>query len=200
MAFTWKHTGFPSVVKNPPANAADKRSVSDLGRSPGEGNSNPLWYSCLENPIDREAWKIQSTGTQKSQTWLSGQTTVTWSMLPLPGQQWVASVGPPQHRHNRGDIRPGTALSRILPGSLGMSVMEMKNKVPARLSAGFSGRLEAEKANEGEGVGLLGETQKWWQKIEGTGVPGQRKTDEANQVPRNTVILSQFDARQLRSV
>ena len=38
--------------------------------------------------------------------------------------------------------------------------MEMKNKVPACLSAAFSGRLEAEKANEGEGVGLLGETQK----------------------------------------
>ena len=41
------------MVKNPPANAADKGSVSGLGRSPGEGNSNPVWYSCLKNPMDR---------------------------------------------------------------------------------------------------------------------------------------------------
>ena len=47
--------GFPggSVVKNPTANAGDARdsgSATGLGRSPGEGNSNPLQYSCLENP------------------------------------------------------------------------------------------------------------------------------------------------------
>jgi len=46
------------VVKNPPANAGDLRdsgSVPGLGRSPGEGHGNPLQYSCLENPMDREA-------------------------------------------------------------------------------------------------------------------------------------------------
>ena len=46
------------VVKNPPANAGDRRdmgSISDSGRSPGGGHGNPLRYSCLENPIDREA-------------------------------------------------------------------------------------------------------------------------------------------------
>ena len=50
--------GFPgiSVVKNPPANAGDVSSVPRLGRSPGEGNDNPLQYSCLENPMDKEAW------------------------------------------------------------------------------------------------------------------------------------------------
>ena len=50
--------GFPgsSVVKNPPANAGDSGSVSGLGRSSGEGNGNPLQYSCLENPMDRGAW------------------------------------------------------------------------------------------------------------------------------------------------
>ena len=44
------------VVKNLPANAGDIRdvgSIPGLGRSPGEGNGNPLWYSCLENPMDR---------------------------------------------------------------------------------------------------------------------------------------------------
>ena len=58
--------GFPggSVVKNPPANAGDSGSIPELGRSPGEGNSNPvgedngtpLQYSCLENPMDGGAW------------------------------------------------------------------------------------------------------------------------------------------------
>ena len=36
--------------KNPPANAGDAGSISGLGKSPGEGNGNPLQYSCLENP------------------------------------------------------------------------------------------------------------------------------------------------------
>ena len=47
------------VVKNPPTNAGDKRnagSVSGLGRSPVEGNDNPLQYSCLGNPMDGRAW------------------------------------------------------------------------------------------------------------------------------------------------
>ena len=44
------------VVKNSPANAGDPSSIRGSGRSPGEGNSNPLQYSCLENPIDRGAW------------------------------------------------------------------------------------------------------------------------------------------------
>ena len=47
------------VVKNLPANAGDADSISGLGRSPGEGNGNPLQYSCLENPMDRGAlWAI----------------------------------------------------------------------------------------------------------------------------------------------
>ena len=46
------------VVKNPPANAGDKREVGSIpgsGRSPEVGNGNPLQYSCLENPVDRGA-------------------------------------------------------------------------------------------------------------------------------------------------
>ena len=52
------NTGFPggSVVKDPPANAGDTGSILGSGRSPGEGNGNPLQHSCLENPMDREAW------------------------------------------------------------------------------------------------------------------------------------------------
>ena len=48
------------MVKNLPANAGDIRdmgSIPGLGRSPGEGSGNPLQYSCLENPMDRRAWR-----------------------------------------------------------------------------------------------------------------------------------------------
>jgi len=44
------------VVKNPPANARAAGLIPGLGRSPGEGNGNPLQYSCLGNPMDRGAW------------------------------------------------------------------------------------------------------------------------------------------------
>ena len=46
-----------SVVRNTPANRGDSDSIPGSGRSPGEGNSNPLQYSCLKNPMDREAWQ-----------------------------------------------------------------------------------------------------------------------------------------------
>ena len=57
------------MVKNLPANARDKRdagSMPGLGRSPGEGNGNPLWYSCLGNPIDRGAWWAAVQGLTES--------------------------------------------------------------------------------------------------------------------------------------
>ena len=44
------------VVKNPPVNAGDAGSIPGLGRSPGGGRGNPFQYSCLENPMDKEAW------------------------------------------------------------------------------------------------------------------------------------------------
>ena len=56
------------VVKNLPANAGDARdtgSIPGLGRSPGEGNGNPLRYSCLENPMDRRAWWAVIHGVAK---------------------------------------------------------------------------------------------------------------------------------------
>ena len=65
--------GFPggSVVKNPPAQAGDTGDVGlipGLGRSSGEGNYNPLQYSCLRNPMDRGAWQATVHGVPKSQT------------------------------------------------------------------------------------------------------------------------------------
>ena len=65
--------GFPggSVVKNPPANAGDPGSIPESGRSPGEGNGDPIQYACLENPMDRGAWWATGYGVTKSQTRLS---------------------------------------------------------------------------------------------------------------------------------
>ena len=59
------------VAKNLPANAGDIRdegSVPQLGRSPGEGNGNPLQYSCLENPMNRGAWRATVHRVAKSRT------------------------------------------------------------------------------------------------------------------------------------
>ena len=56
------------MVKNPPANAGDKRdtgSIPGSGRSPGVGNGNPLQYSCLENPMTEEPGRVQSKGCKE---------------------------------------------------------------------------------------------------------------------------------------
>jgi len=58
-------------IKNLPAKAGDIRdlgSIPGLGRSPGGGNGNTLQNSCLENPMDREAWQATVHGVSKSQT------------------------------------------------------------------------------------------------------------------------------------
>ena len=53
------------MVKNLPANAGDVGSIPGSERSPGEGNDNPLQYSCLENPMDRGAWQATVHGVTK---------------------------------------------------------------------------------------------------------------------------------------
>jgi len=56
-----------SVVKNPPANAGDIGLILGPGRSPRVGNGNPLQYSCLGNPMDREArWATVHGVTKES--------------------------------------------------------------------------------------------------------------------------------------
>ena len=64
-------------------NAGDPGSIPALGRSPGEGNSNPFQYSCLENPMDRGAWRATVHGVAKSRTRLSDFTSPTCSPLYL---------------------------------------------------------------------------------------------------------------------
>ena len=65
------------MVKNPPANAGDVRDVGSIplsGKSPGEEHGNPLQYSCLENPMDRGAWRVTVHEVIKGQTRLSTHT------------------------------------------------------------------------------------------------------------------------------
>ena len=67
------------MVKNLPASAGDLRDsglIPGLVRSSGEGNNNPLQYSCLGNPMEREAWQATVHGAAKSQTQLSTHITV----------------------------------------------------------------------------------------------------------------------------
>ena len=54
------------ILKNPPANAGEVGSIPGSGRSPGEGNGNPLQYSCLENPTHRGAWRATVHGAAES--------------------------------------------------------------------------------------------------------------------------------------
>ena len=66
----WFYFSFPggSEDKASACNVGDPGSIPGLGRSPGEGNGNPLQYSCLENPTDRGAWWPTVHGVAKSRT------------------------------------------------------------------------------------------------------------------------------------
>ena len=57
-----------SDSKESASNAGDLGSIPGLGRSPGDGNGNPLQYSCLGNHLDRGAWWATVHGVAKSQT------------------------------------------------------------------------------------------------------------------------------------
>ena len=65
--------GFPggSDGKESACNARDPSSIPGSGRSPGDGNGNPLQYSCLDNPMDGGAWQATVPGVAKSRTGLS---------------------------------------------------------------------------------------------------------------------------------
>ena len=81
--------GFPrsSVGKESSCSAGDPGSIPGSGRSPGEENGNPLQYSCLDNPVDRGAWRATAHGVTRV-----GQDLVTKSPpLPLHG-----CIHPPQ--------------------------------------------------------------------------------------------------------
>ena len=56
------------MIENLPANAGDGGFIPTSGRSPRGGNCNPFQYACLENPMDRGAWRVTVYGVAKSQT------------------------------------------------------------------------------------------------------------------------------------
>ena len=73
------------MVKNLPANAGDVRDVGSMpgsGRSPGGGHSNPLQYSCLENPMNRGAWWAIVHRVAKSWTRLSDLAQLSAKIIP----------------------------------------------------------------------------------------------------------------------
>ena len=88
----WSACSFPggAVVKNPFADSGDTRdagSISGLGRSPGEGNDNPLQYCCLENSIDRGACGLESMRLQRVRHNSTQELWAIWSSctaLPNP--------------------------------------------------------------------------------------------------------------------
>ena len=75
--------GFPgsSDSKASAYNVGDLGSIPGSGRSPGEGNGNPLQYSCLENPMDQGAWWATVHGVAKNQTRLSDFTSLHFTPL-----------------------------------------------------------------------------------------------------------------------
>ena len=63
-------------------NAGELGSISGLGRSSGEGNGNPLQYTCLENPMNEECDRLQSLGSQRVRhDWATFAFTLTWAWL-----------------------------------------------------------------------------------------------------------------------
>ena len=63
------------MVKNPPANVGDVGSIPGPRRSPGEGNGNPLQFSCLDDPMDRGAWRATIHGVTRVGYDLASKTT-----------------------------------------------------------------------------------------------------------------------------
>ena len=86
------------VVKNLPANAGDTRDaglIPGSSRSLGGGNDNPLQYSCLENPMDRGAWKATVHEMAKSRhnqahTYLYGEASIKIPVGPASGSSGVS--------------------------------------------------------------------------------------------------------------
>ena len=66
--YTYRGLPGSSDCKEPVCNAGDLGSIPGWGRSSREGNDNPLQYSCLENPMDRGAWRATARGVAKSRT------------------------------------------------------------------------------------------------------------------------------------
>ena len=92
----------------------DAGSIPGLGRSPGGGYGNPLQYTCLENPMDRGAWKATAQRVTKSWTWLKGLSTHTPLLCRLIGRFGVpvSLAHPLQHAYLVPGLSPRPLLAR----------------------------------------------------------------------------------------
>ena len=75
---SWGPSPVAHLVRNSPANAGERREEGGIPgwvRLPGEGNGNPLQYPCLENPMDRGAWRATVHRVSKNRTGLSARAT-----------------------------------------------------------------------------------------------------------------------------
>ena len=86
-------TSFPGGIdsKESACSVGDLGSIAGSGRSPAEGNGNPLQYSCLENPMDGGAWQATVHRVTKSQTQLSNFTSVS-IIIKTPLSLWIVRV------------------------------------------------------------------------------------------------------------
>ena len=75
------------MVKTLPASEEEVGAVAGRGRSPGEGNGNPLQYSCLENPMEEEPGGLQSMGLRRTRHDLATNTTIIHSLYPVRSPQ-----------------------------------------------------------------------------------------------------------------
>ena len=89
---TFFHISRSSLSKESACSARDPGSIPGSGGSPGEGNSNPLQYPCLENPLDRGAWRDTVHGVTKSWTRLNNYH--RYSSSPQGSWRWMHCLFP----------------------------------------------------------------------------------------------------------
>ena len=82
------------TIKESACNVGDPGSIPGSGRFPGEGNGNPLQYSCLENTMDRGAWWATVHGVTKSWTQLSMRTHTTYIVTLTLNISLILSYNP----------------------------------------------------------------------------------------------------------
>ena len=165
-----------SVVENPSANAGDVGLIPGSGRSPGEGNCNRLQYSCLDNPMDRGAWRATVHGVTKIQTHLSDRTTTVgrevsgcvscfarWpSILDRGGShspsgdspQWLLPPGLASPVHALTHL-PLPFLSFLMESESFCELPEWDSRLRGEQALGRSSRLGGKEAEGRRGAGAL---------------------------------------------
>ena len=152
--------GFPggSEVKASACNAGDLGSILGSGRSPGEGNGNPLQYSCVENPMDRGAWWATVHGVGKSRTrlrdltlcikWITNENSLIAQGTLFNALRWPKWEGNPEKRgyvcmkswfallHSRNEHKIVTQLSTTLQQKFKINKYSPKRETPTPMIDG----------------------------------------------------------------